>query len=213
MKAVPKVDKNGLFIEDVIMDDSFTGVVPFYADQLVTAELQPETDAEETDEQPEEEPQPAGYIVGVPLPAGLYKPRFDLAAWESYQEAVSSALDEYQAAYDEWATLPEEERGEAPEYVPPEQPALWVEGLTQEEIDELTKPPIEEPNETDLIGQQLTQMKLQAMQQTAIVDSLGQELTAAKINNMQLQQMISSLGSELAATKLEIISLKGADQV
>lgn len=46
------------------------------------------------------------------------------------------------------------------------------------------------PSETELLGQQLAQMKLQGMQQ---------------------QQMISSLGAELAATKLEIINLKGAD--
>lgn len=50
--------------------------------------------------------------------------------------------------------------------------------------------PVKTPSETDLIGQQLTQVKLQAIQQ---------------------QQMISSLGAELAAAKLEIINLKGAD--
>ncbi|MDP4098980.1 hypothetical protein OIN60_19840 [Paenibacillus sp. P96] len=136
MKAVPKVDTDGLFIEDVITDDSFTGVVPFYADQPVTA-----------DEQPEGEPQPAGYIIGVPVLVGLFKPRFDLMAWEAYQKVVSAALDEYQGTYDEWTALPEEERGEAPIYVSPEQPILWVEGLTQEEIDELTKPPATETPE------------------------------------------------------------------
>ncbi|MFB5761029.1 XkdW family protein [Paenibacillus medicaginis] len=48
------------------------------------------------------------------------------------------------------------------------------------------------PSETELLGQQLATMKLQAMQQTATVNELGQELAAAK---------------------LELINLKGAEQV
>ncbi|MFM9276467.1 hypothetical protein [Paenibacillus jiagnxiensis] len=153
MKAVPKVNTNGLFIEDVIMDDSFTRVVPFYADP---ADLPAETDSEE--EQPEKGP--AGYIVGVPVPAGLYKPRFDMAAWKAYQEAISGVLGEYQSAYEEWAVLPEEERGDAPVYVPPEQPVLWIEGLTQEEIDELTASSQHELNETEQLKQRIADLEV-----------------------------------------------------
>ncbi|WP_405154780.1 hypothetical protein [Paenibacillus sp. FSL K6-0108] len=46
------------------------------------------------------------------------------------------------------------------------------------------------PSETELLGAELAQLKIQGMQQ---------------------QQMISSLGAELAAAKLEIINLKGVD--
>ncbi|MEK3787551.1 hypothetical protein [Paenibacillus sp. FSL K6-1230] len=67
------------------------------------------------------------------------------------------------------------------------------------------------PSETELLGQQLAAVKLQAMQQTAAVSSLGQELAAAKLTGIQQQQMISNLGVELAATKLELINLKGAE--
>ncbi|MDP4098977.1 hypothetical protein OIN60_19825 [Paenibacillus sp. P96] len=122
MKLVPKVDINGSFIEDEIMDDSFFGVVPFYSQWG------------ETDGGGEyKEPEIAGYVIGYVVPSGLYKPRFDLVAWATYQEAVS----EYQAACAKWSAIPEEERGEASMYVSPEQPKLWIEGLTPEEIAQL----------------------------------------------------------------------------
>lgn len=31
MKAVPKVNISGLYLEDELVDDAFVGVVPFYA--------------------------------------------------------------------------------------------------------------------------------------------------------------------------------------
>ncbi|MDU5947696.1 MAG: hypothetical protein E6Z15_11545 [Paenibacillus macerans] len=84
MKAVPKVNIDGLYIKDIIMDDAFSSVVPFYAqEQDSGTETPPEAENTAEDEQPTEGPQPAGYIVGVPVPAGLYLPRFDLAAWNA----------------------------------------------------------------------------------------------------------------------------------
>ncbi|MED4953418.1 hypothetical protein NYE69_01475 [Paenibacillus sp. FSL R5-0527] len=32
MKAAPKIGLDGLYIDDAIVDDAFSGVVPFYAD-------------------------------------------------------------------------------------------------------------------------------------------------------------------------------------
>ncbi|RJG23409.1 hypothetical protein DQX05_14165 [Paenibacillus thiaminolyticus] len=40
-------------------------------------------------------------------------------------------------------------------------------------------------------------------------DVLGQELTQMKIKNIQQQSVFDSLGAELAKAKLEIIKLKG----
>lgn len=130
LKLVPKVNTDGLYIEDELVDDSFTGVVPFYEQD--TAE-------------------PAGYTVGVPLTVtGLYKPRFDLAGWKAYQDVVSRAWKENQAACDKWAVLPEKERGEAPIYVAPTPPDhLWIEGFTPEQIAELTKPAAAKPTELE----------------------------------------------------------------
>lgn len=81
-KAVPKVNTDGLYIEDTLVDDAFSGVVPFYADPpALEPELPLETDSEATEEPEEEtEPEIAGYIVGIPVPPGLYLPRFDLLA-------------------------------------------------------------------------------------------------------------------------------------
>ncbi len=142
LKAVPKVNTDGLYIEDTLMDDAFSGVVPFYADLPALGSKQPpEADTTAEDEQPTEGPQPAGYIVGVPVPAGLYLPRFDLVAWQTYQDAVAAAQEAYRAACDEWAAQPEDERGEMPAYTVPEQPQkLWTEGLTTEEIAALHPP-------------------------------------------------------------------------
>lgn len=185
MKAVPKIGLDGLYIDDAIVDDAFSGVVPFYADPPAPEpDLSPETYVEEADEQPEEgEREIDGYIVSVPVPPGLYLPCFDLSAWQKYQDDTTK-----------------------------EQPEFWREGLTKEEIGELTKPKPQEPKPTDLLGAELTAIKLQNIEQQAVVGALGSDLTAAKLDRIQQQQTISALGAELAATKLELIKLKGVDQ-
>lgn len=181
MKAVPKVGLNGLYIEDVLVDDAFTGVVPFYSDPPESdPDSLSEIDTEVPDELPEEtESEPSGYIVGVPVPTGLFQPRFDLAAWDKDN---TLAPEDY-----------------------------WKEGMTPGEIEELTRPQPQETTPTDLLGAELTAMKLQNIEQQAMVSALGSELTAAKLDSIQQQQTISALGAELAAAKLEIIQLKGAD--
>ncbi|WP_019636113.1 hypothetical protein [Paenibacillus fonticola] len=109
MKAVPKVNADGLYIEDTIMDDAFSGVVPFYASPYEPEPMEPGQEHPEQPEQPEEEEEPeiAGYIVGVPVPPGLFRPRFDIAAWD---KDISL-----------------------------EPAAYWKEGLTPKEIEQLTK--------------------------------------------------------------------------
>ena len=44
-------------------------------------------------------------------------------------------------------------------------------------------------------------------------DLIGAELTALKLQGIQLQQTVDALGAQLTAAKLEIIQLKGADSV
>lgn len=184
MKAVPKVNIDGLYLEDTLVDDAFYGVVPFYADPPVKEpELPSEVDAAVMDEPEEEiEPEIAGYIVGIPVPPGLYLPRFDLVAWELIEGDLSDPSE------------------------------FWEEGLSAEEIEELTKPQPQEPTPTDLLGEELTAMKLQNIQQQALVGSLGEQLVQSKLEGIQQQQTIGALGAELAATKLEVIKLKGDDK-
>ncbi|MEK5415265.1 hypothetical protein [Paenibacillus sp. FSL L8-0708] len=147
-KAVPKVDLNGLYIEDVEPDDSLIGVVPIYAQPVQEEapelpedeEIEDEPDALEEPEQPREI---IGYLVGIPLPTGLYHPRFDLLTWDAYQDAVLEAQSDYADELHDWREqwAEGEEQGPEPVYTPPAQPDnLWIEGLTPEEIAELTKP-------------------------------------------------------------------------
>lgn len=184
MKAVPKVNTDGLYIEDVIADDAFSGVVPFYADPPAL-DQSPETDAEAAERPEKPEPQPAGYIVGVLVPAGLYLPRFDLAAWQTYQDAVDAAEEAYRAAYDEWAALPEDERGKPPAYTAPEQPQqLWTEGLTPEEIAAL-HPPVEQ-TELERLQEENTKLKvaLAELAEAAEADKTKTQLALAELAAM-----------------------------
>lgn len=162
MKAVPKVNSDGLYIEDVLVDDAFSGVVPFYAGSK-QPELNPEIDLPETMEAEEgQSPEIAGYIVGVPVPAGLFLPRFDLAAWEAYQEALK---DGSQAKF----------------------PDLWAEGLSQEEIDELTKPQPMNPSEMDKIGEQLVQRELEALELKQQNEALGGQIVGLELRVLSME--------------------------
>lgn len=134
MKAVPKVNIDGLYLEDELVDNAFAGVVPFYA------EPEPIVSNPEATEQPaapekKAVPEIAGYIVGLPSSAGLFRPRFDLAAWEAYQIALE---------IDSQAGFPE----------------LWVEGLDQDEIDKLIERTPQEPSERDLLQQRLVEAEV-----------------------------------------------------
>ncbi|MEK5415077.1 hypothetical protein [Paenibacillus sp. FSL L8-0708] len=165
-KAVSKVDLNGLYIEDVEPDDSLIGVVPIYAQpvQEEAPELPGDEEIEDEPDTPEEPEQPReiiGYLVGVPMPTGLYHPRFDLLAWEAYQDAVLEAQSDYADELHDWreSYAEGEEQGEQPIYMPPMMPDnLWVEGLTPEEIAELTKPG--DQTELEQLRAENTELKL-----------------------------------------------------
>ncbi|WP_025717936.1 hypothetical protein [Paenibacillus sp. 1-18] len=152
MKAVPKVNTDGFYFDVAHVDDTFSGVVPFYSDNS-------EQDSEKTEQVAADVPQEpviAGYIVGVPFPEGF-------CAYVTEHKGFRFNLE----------TL------------------SWEEGLTVEEIAELTKPTDQVQDASEIVGQQLAEMKIQIMQQT---------------------QLLASMGAELAAAKLEIIDLKGANQ-
>lgn len=174
MKAVPRVNIDGLYMEVTIVDDAFYGVVPFYADPpALEPELPSETDAGAVDDPPEEEVEPeiAGYTVGVPVQPGLYLPRFDLAAWEAREEDELSDPSSY-----------------------------WVEGLTAEEIEELTKPQPQE-SELDQLKQDVTGLK----QDTADLAS-GLDQVARKADD-RLED-VSTIGSEQVKQDLATLDLK-----
>ncbi|MGO4786758.1 hypothetical protein AB4124_04850 [Paenibacillus sp. 2KB_20] len=194
MKAVPKVNTDGLYLEDTLVDDAFSGAVPFYAPVIPTLPTDPgevELETAPEDEQPEDTPELeiAGFIVGIPVIPGLYRPRFDLAAWEAYQDTESSVKDAFKSEYDQWSALPEEERGEPPIYQAPMQPTLWIEGLTPEEIEELTRPQPQELNE---------------------VDRLGSEMVARELEAMELRQQNEAQGAQIVGLELRLLSLENS---
>ncbi|OMD13436.1 hypothetical protein, partial [Paenibacillus odorifer] len=154
------------YIEDVEPDDSLIGVVPIYA-QPVQEEAPELPEDEETEDEPDalEEPeQPReiiGYLVGIPLPTGLYHPRFDLLTWDAYQDAVLEAQSDYADELHDWRErwAEGEEQGPEPVYTPPAQPDnLWIEGLTPEEIAERIKPG--ERTEVEKLRAENTELKL-----------------------------------------------------
>lgn len=181
MKTVPKVNKDGLYIEDALVDDAFAGVVPFYTDPPKPDPMKPAPEQQQiVDEEPEKEI--AGYIIGVPVVPGLYLPRFDLTAWEAREEAT-----------------------------PVNPADFWHEGLTPEEIEDLHKPAepseldrigaelaaiklqaIDRQAVISSMGSELAQTKLQSIDQQQTIASLGSELAAAKLEIIQLKGVQSS---------------------
>ncbi|MNW40821.1 hypothetical protein D3C74_179450 [compost metagenome] len=123
MKAVPRINTDGFYIEDEPVDDAFSGVVPFYE--------QPETIISDGDEIEKPEPVIAGYIVVVPFPEGF-------GAYVTEGKEFRFNLEAL----------------------------LWEEGLTVEEIAELTKPTDQVKDASEVVSQQLAELKIQAMQQT-----------------------------------------------
>ncbi|CAH8772220.1 hypothetical protein [Paenibacillus dendritiformis] len=203
MKEAIITDLEGRYIEPTLVADSVTGV--FDRRELVEPdEPDPQPEPGKRDDGQEDEPETVlvGYTVAVPMPDGLYQPIFDVEGYRAAQEAYEAAYAEYMAEHDPESDDPQPE---------PPQPidgtVFWRNGLTQEEIDALNLEP--QPSQTDMLGQELTQMKIRNIQQQSVIDGLGRELTESRLDNMQQKQTVDSLGSELTKAKLEIIELKG----
>jgi len=193
MKAVPKVNIDGLYLEDELVDDTFTGVVPFYSPVLpITNGLeQPDTFTIASNPISGDEPidrKPVGYIIGIPVPPGLFHPRFDLEAWRQYENSIQTAEAAYQETLSAWNSTPEEERGDRPVRNIPPMPDLWIEGLTSEEIERITAPQPQAPSE---------------------LDWLGTELVARELEMLEIRQQNETLGAQVVGLELRLLSLEG----
>lgn len=194
MKAVPKVNTDGLYLEDELVDDTFTGVVPFYSPVLpiTTGPEQPDTftiasNVSNGDERSSREPE--GYIVGIPVPPGFFHPRFNLEAWRQYEDSIQAAEAAYQEAMSAWNSTPEEERGDRPILNIAPMPALWIEGLTPEEIERITAPQPQAPSE---------------------LDRLGTELVARDLEMLEIRRQNETLGAQVVGLELRLLSLEGS---
>ncbi|MBG9795289.1 hypothetical protein ABD76_23630 [Paenibacillus dendritiformis] len=186
MKEAIITDLSGRYIEPTLVADSVTGVFdrrePIEPDEPGT--LPQSEPVQRDDEQPYE---PAtvlvGYTVAVPMPDGLYQPIFDVEGYRAVQEAYEAAYAEYMAIFAEYDL-----ESDAPMPKPPhpvDGPSFWRNGLTDEEIEVLNPPP--QPSQMDMLGQELTQLKIRNIQQQNVIDSLGAELTNAKLEIIQLK--------------------------
>lgn len=191
MKAVPKVNKDGLYLEDELVDDAFSGIVPFYTPSSLALSdtdqqldnYQHTTSSSSGKDETNSENIPAGYTVGIPVPPGLYHPRFDIQGWLTYEAEYAEKLVEAQNAYeqsnkesqaafqklhDEWQSKPENERGDEPVYstsafTSPERrdpTTFWGEGLNDEAIEELTQKAEQQPHEADQLKQRIADLEV-----------------------------------------------------
>lgn len=152
MKEAIITDLNGLYTDVALVSDAEFGVTPLY--ELPIPDLG--TDL------PTEAPDPVliGYRVAVPVRPGLYRPRFDLTAWDTYTQSEREAYEIYlQGPLAEWLQEADnEDRGTKPVYTPPEQAAYWIEGLTPEEIAALHPPA--EPTENEKVQLAIAELAL-----------------------------------------------------
>ncbi|MDG0871011.1 hypothetical protein L5D93_30320 [Paenibacillus thiaminolyticus] len=208
MKYAYRTDLSGRYIEPTLVADSMTGVFdrrePVELDEPDTF-LQPEPGQRDNGQEHEPETVLVGYTVAVPMPDGLYQPIFDIEGYRVAQEAYEAAHADYLASLAEHDQESGDPQPEPPQ--PIDSPRFWRNGLTDEEIEALNPAP--QPSQTDMLGQELTQMKIKNIQQQSVIDGLGRQLTESRIDNMQQKQTVDSLGTELTKAKLEIIELKG----
>ncbi|NGP62714.1 hypothetical protein FLT15_31600 [Paenibacillus thiaminolyticus] len=208
MKEAIITDLEGRYIEPTLVADSVTGVFdrrePVEPNEPGALE-QPEPEQRDDEQANEPKTLLVGYIVAIPMPDGMYQPIFDVEGYRAAQEAYEAAYAEYMAALAEHDPESDDPKPEPPQSV--NGSSFWRNGLTDEEIEALNPPP--QPTQTDMLGQELTQMKIKNIQQQSVIDGLGRELTESRIDNMQQKQTVDSLGAELTKAKLEIIELKG----
>ncbi|MBP1175043.1 hypothetical protein JOE49_002295 [Paenibacillus sp. PvR133] len=195
MKAVPKVNIEGLYLEDELVDDAFSGVVPFYTPSSLTLSdtnqqldtYQHTNSSSSTINGTNSESILAGYTIAIPVPPGLYHPRFDIQGWLTYEAEYNQKMIEAQGAYeqlnkesqaafqklhDEWQNKPENERGDEPVYfaqtfTAPERrdpTTFWSEGLSAEAIKELTQKAEQQPSETDQLKQRIADLEVMLTQ-------------------------------------------------
>ncbi|MDU5143507.1 MAG: hypothetical protein E6230_15115 [Paenibacillus dendritiformis] len=206
MKEAIITDLSGRYIEPTLVADSVTGVFD-RREPVEPDEPGPQPEPGQRDNGQEDEPKTVlvGYTVAVPMPDGLYQPIFDVEGYRAELEAYEAAYAEYMAALAEHDPESDDPQPDPPQ--PVDGPSFWRNGLTDEEIEALNPQP--QPSQTDMLGQELTQMKIKNIQQQSVIDGLGRELTQSRIDNMQQKQTVDSLGAELTKAKLEIIELKG----
>ncbi|GAA4865083.1 hypothetical protein GCM10023310_50730 [Paenibacillus vulneris] len=117
------VDINGYFKDVTLVAADVTGVFPIYKQPELVNSVDDHTAGELTEQSDLEV---IGYTVAISVPVGLYKPRFDLVAWEQSKQSTGTEGDGESKLIQ---TL-----------------TFWVEGITPEELAAIRN---QQPSETD----------------------------------------------------------------
>ncbi|WP_440110401.1 hypothetical protein [Paenibacillus sp. QZ-Y1] len=157
MKAVPKVNIDGLYLEDELVDGAFSGVVPFY-----------NTDSEEETVE--------GYIVGVPLPPGLFHPLFNLKLWELTQDSPIGDL------WIEGLSSEEIDKLKQPPIKEPSATDLLGEQLVAHELDALQ---LQQQNE--ILGNQIVQRELENEILRMQNEALGAQIVGVELRLLSME--------------------------
>lgn len=181
MKEALITDLSGRYIEPTLVADSVTGVFD-RREPVEPKDVDPGLDPDGK-QRAEPEPVLVGYTVAVPMPDGLYQPIFDVEGYREAEAGFNAAYADYLAAMAEYDPESDEPQPEPPQ--PVDGPSFWRNGLTDEEIEVLNPPP--QPSQTDMLGQELSQVKIKNIQQQNVIDSLGAELAKAKLELIKLK--------------------------
>lgn len=181
MKYAYTTDLSGRYIEPTLVADSVTGVFDRH-ETVDPKDVQPEA-LKKGDQRAELETVLVGYTVAVPMPDGLYQPIFDVEGYREAEANYNAGYADYLAAMAEYDPESNDPQPELPQ--PVDGSSFWGNGLTDEEIEMLNPPP--QPSQTDVLGQELTQMKIKNIQQQSVIDSLGAELAKAKLELIKLK--------------------------
>ena len=63
--------------------------------------------------------------------------------------------------------------------------------------------------ESELLGKQIAELRLEGMKKDQTAQSMGKEIASLKLDNMKKDKMSQSLGKQIAEMKIELMQVKG----
>ncbi|WP_144932220.1 hypothetical protein [Paenibacillus sp. 32O-W] len=191
-----------------LVADHVTGVFPIQEPVPDTDELEPMEEAPEVPTEPETVH--VGYTVAVPVPPGLFKPRYDLKAWQA-------AMEQYERDLNAWKQEQQQRDEEEAEPLPPPEPVdlaqFWVEGLTPEEIDEIRNRPQEPsiPERVEKVENDTAQTMLGLVEVYEANEATDEENKQSMLAMVELYGIIEAQAEAIEVLRAEMAALKGGE--
>ncbi|GAA3410378.1 hypothetical protein ACFFNY_21865 [Paenibacillus hodogayensis] len=192
-----RIDLDGFYVEPELVPLDTYGVMPIYG--------MPEPEPEE-EEQPESVL--VGYRVAVPVPSGLYKPRYDLDGWQAALAAYDDAMDAYREALAAHDPESEDEQPQPP--APVDLQAFWIEGLTQQEIDDIRNAPRPETIH-DQVARLQTESVDTMLALTEVYETTGTQAAALEQESVDTMLALTEAYELIMALEARIAALEGGD--